>query len=100
LLRQYQQGATIEQLAAETGIPPERIEMRIRAAKQFDQTLLAIDLYAGMMARELLRRAFQRLPLPLLVLGEESLMASGLSLLLHSYRPNQRAVEESKSGLF
>jgi hypothetical protein len=32
LLREYQRGKTVEGLSLETGIPLERIEMRLRAA--------------------------------------------------------------------
>ena len=39
LLEEYRNGKTIEQLARETRIPPERIEMRLRAATAYLQRL-------------------------------------------------------------
>jgi hypothetical protein len=39
LLEQHRRGKTIEQLARETGIPAERIEMRLNAATAYLQRL-------------------------------------------------------------
>ncbi len=39
LLEQHWTGKTVEQLSLETGIPPERIEMRLHAAEVYLQRL-------------------------------------------------------------
>ncbi len=35
IYRRYQRGETIQQLATSLGIPPERVEIRIRVAQQY-----------------------------------------------------------------
>jgi hypothetical protein len=42
LLEEHRNGKTVEQLASETGIPSERIEMRLNAAKPYLQRLSGI----------------------------------------------------------
>lgn len=39
LLKQHWNGATVEQLSRETGIPPDRVEVRLKAAEGYLQRL-------------------------------------------------------------
>ncbi len=43
LLKEYQRGKPVETLSLETGIPPERIEMRLKAATAYRKEHPQVD---------------------------------------------------------